>query len=270
MNGNACTMSNLRPITLITGASAGIGAALASVFAEHGHELVLAARRAAELSAVADKIAQAGHAAAARPHVLPIDLAQRGASDRIAEELAGRGLEPAIVVNNAGFGLYGEAARLDRAMQLAMIELNVRTLTDLSLRFIDSLAHHGGGILNVASLGAFVPGPSMAVYHASKAYALSLSEALHQELAPKGIKVTVLCPGPVKTEFQERSGMDESLYPRFLARSAERVAREGYEGFMAGRRVVLPGSHVKIAAKLLRLLPGRAAVALARKSRTQI
>src|SRR5262247_2248363 len=190
MNGNACTMSNLRPITLITGASAGIGAALASVFAEHGHELVLAARRAAELSAVADKIAQAGHAAAARPHVLPIDLAQRGASDHIAE-----------------------AARLDRAMQLAMIELNVRTLTDLSLRFIDSLARHGGGILNVASLGAFVPGPSMAVYHASKAYALSLSEALHQELGPKGIKVTVLCPGPVKTEFQARSGMDESLYP---------------------------------------------------------
>lgn len=263
-------MSILRPVTLITGASAGIGAALANVFAEHGHDLVLTARREGELSAVADKIVQAGHpAAAARPHVLPIDLAQRGASDRIAEELVMRGLEPAIVVNNAGFGLYGEAARLDRGAQLAMIELNIRMLTDLSLRFIDSLARHRGGILNVASLAAFVPGPSMAVYHASKAYALSLSEALHQELAPKGIKVTVLCPGPVKTEFQARSGMDESLYPSFLARSAERVAREGYDGFMAGRRVVLPGSHVKVAAALLRLLPGRVAIALARRSRTQ-
>src|SRR5262245_24863610 len=210
--GTLATMSILRPVTLITGASAGIGAALAHVFAQHGHEIVLTARRAGELSAVADKIVQAGpHTATARPHVLPIDLAQRGASDRIAEELAGRDLEPAIVVNNAGFGLYGEAAQLDRGAQLAMIELNVRTLTDLSLRFVDSLARHRGGILNVASLGAFVPGPSMAVYHASKAYALSLSEALHQEFAPKGIKVTVLCPGPVKTEFQERSGMDESL-----------------------------------------------------------
>jgi uncharacterized protein len=262
-------MSTLRPVTLITGASAGIGAALASIFAEHGHELALTARRAAELSAVADKIVQAGHGQTVPPHILPIDLAQRGGSDRIAEELARRGLEAGIVVNNAGFGLYGEAARLDRAAQLTMIELNIRALTDLSLRFIDSLARHRGGILNVASLAAFVPGPSMAVYHASKAYALSLSEALHQELAPKGIKVTVLCPGPVKTEFQARSGLDESLYPRFLARSAERVAREGYHGFMAGRRVVLPGSHVKVAAVLLRLLPGGAAVALARRSRTR-
>jgi short-subunit dehydrogenase len=262
-------MSALRPVTLITGASAGIGAALASVFAEHGHELVLAARRAGDLSTVADKIAQAGHqAATARPHVLPIDLAQRGASDRLAEELAARGLEPAIVVNNAGFGLYGEAARLDRAAQLDMIELNMRALTDLSLRFLDGMARYRGGILNVASLAAFVPGPSMAVYHASKVYALSLSEALHQELKPKGVKVTVLCPGPVKTEFQERSGMGESLYPRFLARSAERVALEGYEGFMAGRRVVIPGSHNKVAAALLRLLPRGAAVALARRSRT--
>jgi short-subunit dehydrogenase len=260
-------MSTLRPVTLITGASAGIGAALASVFAEHGHELVLTARRAPELSAVADKIVQAGRAT--RPHVLSIDLAQRGGSDRIAEELAGRGLEPAIVVNNAGFGLYGAAAQLDRAAQLAMIELNMRALTDLSLRFIDGLARHRGGILNVASLAAFVPGPSMAVYHASKAYALSLSEALHQELAPRGVKVTVLCPGPVKTEFNALSGMDESLYPRFLARSAERVAREGYDGFMRGQRVVIPGSHVKVAAALLRLLPGGAAVALARRSRTQ-
>ena len=263
-------MSALRPVTLITGASAGIGAALASVFAEHGHELVLAARRAGgAFRGRGQNCAGRPQAATARPHILPIDLAQRGASDRLAEELAARGLEPAIVVNNAGFGLYGEAARLDRAAQLDMIDLNMRALTDLSLRFIDGMARHRGGILNVASLAAFVPGPSMAIYHASKAYALSLSEALHQELKPKGIRVTVLCPGPVKTEFQERSGMDESLYPRFLGRSAERVAFEGYEGFMAGRRVVIPGSHNKVTAALLRLLPRGAAVALVRRSRTR-
>ena len=169
-------MSNLKPITLITGASAGIGAALAREFAAHGHEIVLVARRAAELGKIADGIAAAG---GTRPHVLPIDLMQRGACDRIDQELAAHGVEPAIVVKNAGYGLFGEAARLDRAAQLAMIELNIRTLTDLSLRFIDSLARHRGGILNVASLAAFVPGPSMAIYHASKAYVLSLSEALH-------------------------------------------------------------------------------------------
>ena len=259
-------MSNLKPITLITGASAGIGAALAREFAKHGHEIVLVARRAAELAKVADGIAAAG---GTRPHVLPIDLVQRGACDRIDQELAARGVEPAIVVNNAGFGLFGEAARLDRAAQLAMIELNVRTLTDLSLRFIDSLARHRGGILNVASLAAFVPGPSMAIYHASKAYVLSLSEALHHELEPKGIKVTVLCPGPVKTEFQERSGMVESLYPQFLTRSADRVARDGYRGFMGGRRVVIPGSHNRVLARLLRLLPRRIAIAMAGRNRTQ-
>jgi uncharacterized protein len=260
-------MSTLKPIALITGASSGIGAELARVFAAHGHEVVLVARRATELAKVADAIVAAG---GSQPHVLPVDLTQRGASDRIAQELAARGLEPAVVVNNAGHGLFGEAARLERAAQLAIIELNVRVLTDLSLRFVESLARHGGGILNVASLAGLVPGPDMAVYHASKAYALSLSEALHHELAPKGIKVTVVCPGPVKTEFQERSGMAEHLYPRFMARSAERVAREGYDGLMAGRRVVITGSHNKVVAALLRLLPRAAAVALARRSRKRV
>ncbi len=260
-------MSDLKPVTLITGASSGIGAALAQVFAEHSHELVLVARRAAGLAAVADRVERPGRA---RPHVLPLDLAQEDASARIARELAARGLEPAIVVNNAGFGLFGEAARLDRSAQLAMIDLNVRALTDLSLRFIESLARHRGGILNVASLAAFVPGPNMAIYHATKAYALSLSEALYQELKPRGIRVTVLCPGPVKTEFQARSGMDEGLYPRFLARSVERVAQEGYDGLMAGRRVVIPGTHNKVAAVLLRLLPRGRAIALARRSQKQV
>ncbi len=260
-------MSTLKPVTLITGASSGIGAALARVFGAHGHETVLVARRMGELAKVADAIFKAGGKA---PHVLAIDLARRGACERLAGELVTRGLEPAIIVNNAGFGLFGDAARLPRAGQLAMIELNVRTLTDLSLRFLDSLARHRGGILNVASLAAFVPGPSMAIYHASKAYALSLSEALAHELEPKGIRVTVLCPGPVKTEFQARSGIAEDLYPRRMERSAERVAREGYAGFMAGRRVVVPGSYNRVAALLLRLLPRSGAIGLARRSRKQV
>jgi short-subunit dehydrogenase len=255
-------MQPLKPVTVITGASSGIGAALAEVFAEHGHELVLVARRADKLAELANRIERAGRG---RPHVLPVDLAEHEASDRIERELAARGVEPAIVVNNAGFGLFGEAAQLDRSAQLAMIDLNVRMLTDLSLRWIDSLARHRGGILNVASVAAFVPGPKVAVYHATKAYALSLSEALYQELKPRGVKVTVLCPGPVETDFQQRSGLPAGYHPKFLTRSAERVARDGYAGFMQARRVVIPGSHNKVTAALLRMLPRGVAMRLAQR-----
>jgi short-subunit dehydrogenase len=183
-----------RPVTLITGASSGIGAALAHEFAANGHELVLIARREQALAALADAIAAKG---TTRPTVLPADLARADATQAIAEALDRRGLEPDVVVNNAGFGLVGDADTLDRAEQLAMIDLDVRALTDLSLAFTDSLKRRKGGILNVASTAAFVPGPGMAVYYASKAYVLSFSEALHRELKPKGVRVTVLCPGPV-------------------------------------------------------------------------
>ncbi len=158
----------LRPITLITGASAGIGIELARVFASHGHELVLVARREQALTALADEIAAAGRP---RPIVLPADLTQRPTPrSEIAQALEERALEPAYVVNNAGFGLVGAAAALDAEEQLSMIDLNVRTLTDLSLRWVDSLERHQGGILNVASVAAFLPGPHMAVYYATKAY----------------------------------------------------------------------------------------------------
>jgi len=241
-----------RPVTLITGASAGIGAALAKVFAEKGHEVALLARRGLQLNKLADSIEAAGHK---RPHILAIDLARADATTRIDHEMHGRGLDPQYIVNNAGFGLLGLAADLERAQQLAMIDLNVRVLTDLSLRFVDSLARQRGGILNVASVASFLPGPGMAVYHATKAYVLSFSEALHHEFAPRGVRVTALCPGPVATEFQSRAGIPESYFPRFLARTAERVAHEGYDGLMRGKRLVIPGTENKVAAFLPRLLP---------------
>ncbi|HEX2656232.1 MAG TPA: SDR family NAD(P)-dependent oxidoreductase, partial [Xanthobacteraceae bacterium] len=159
-----------RPVTVITGASAGIGASLARVFAQHGHEIALVARREQQLIELADEIAAAGKI---RPHIIAIDLARADSPARLSHELLGRGLEPAVVVNNAGYGLFGPAAELDRAQQVGMIDLNVRTLTDLSLRWLDSLERHGGGILNVASIAAFFPGPNLAVYHATKAYVLS-------------------------------------------------------------------------------------------------
>jgi short-subunit dehydrogenase len=245
-------MTDLRPITLITGASAGIGAELARMFARRGHEVMLVARREQELVALADEIEKFGKS---RPLVLALDLTQTDASARIVEALTANTAEPEFVVNNAGFGLIGPAAELDRARQLAMIDLNVRAVTDLSLAFVHSLIRRRGGLLNVASLAGFMPGPGMAVYYASKAYVLSFTEALHRELASQGVRVTALCPGPVPTEFQGRAGIADDQFPAFLARSAGRVAEEGYTGLMQGRRVIIPGMTNKLAAFLPRFLP---------------
>jgi uncharacterized protein len=247
-------MATLRPVTLITGASAGIGAALAHTFAANGHEVVLVARREQLLTGLADAIAASG---ATRPMVLRADVSRIDAARRIGEALAAAGVEPEIVVNNAGFGLVGAAAKLDRGEQLAMIDLNVRALTDLSLAWADVLERRKGGILNVASVAGFLPGPGMAVYYATKAYVLSFSEALHHELAPKGVRVTALCPGPVPTEFQARAGVKTMKFPRTLTRTAERVAEEGYRGLKEGHRVVVPGFANQVVTVLARFMPRR-------------
>ena len=244
----------LRPVAVITGASAGIGVALARVFAREGHQLALVARREDRLRTLADEIAAKGPR---RPIVIADDLLQSGSSERIRNALAEHGAEPQYIVNNAGFGLVGPAANRDRAEQLAMIELNVRTLTELSLAFVDSLARHRGGILNVGSMAGFLPGPGMAVYYATKAYVLSFSEALHSELAPRGVRVSVVCPGPVPTEFAARAGLKESLAPGLLTQSAEAVAEAGFRGLMRGERVVIPGLMNKVALLGIRAAPRR-------------
>ena len=242
----------LRPVTVITGASSGIGAALAHVFSAHGHEVVLVARREQALNAVAESVAAKGRP---RPTVLRLDVARVDAARDIAEALARRSLEPEIIVNNAGFGLLGTADKLDRAAQLAMIDVNVRALTELSLAFVESLARRKGGILNVASTAGFLPGPGMAVYYASKAYVVSFSQALHEELKPRGVRVTALCPGPVSTEFQARAGMARDFFPAFLVRSAEAVAEDAYRGLKRGRALVIPGLPNKLVPALAGILP---------------
>jgi short-subunit dehydrogenase len=247
-------MSELRPVTVITGASAGIGVALAHVFARNGHELALVARRADRLNALADEIAAKG---GRKPIVITADLVQSGAAQKIAEALASAGAEPQFMVNNAGFGLVGVASSRDRGEQLAMIDLNMRALTELSLAFVDSMERHRGGLLNVGSMAGFLPGPGMAVYYASKAYVLSFSEALHSELKHRGVRVTVLCPGPVPTEFAERAGVKVGLAPGFLTQSAETVAEAGYRGLMRGRRTVVPGLANKLIAIAIRVFPRR-------------
>ena len=239
-------------VTLITGASAGIGTELARVFASNGHRVALVARRAERLAALAHEIMASGGAA---PIVIACDLEQPDAGDKIAAVLAAEGMEVEFVVNNAGFGLFGNAIELDRAEQLGIIAVNIRAMTDLSLRFSDQLIRHRGGILNVGSVAGFLPGPGMAVYYASKAYVLSFSEALRGELAPCGVRVTALCPGPVPSEFQARAGFKPGFDSAILNVSASDVAKAGYRGLMANKRAVLPGLGIKLVPLLLRLFP---------------
>jgi short-subunit dehydrogenase len=239
-------------VTLITGASAGIGAELARVFASNGHWVALVARRAERLEALAREIAAKG---GKRPLVIPCDLEEAGSGERIAAALTAADAEVEYLVNNAGFGVFGYASKRDRAEQLGIIAVNIRALTDLSLRFSDQLIKNRGGLLNVASIAGFLPGPGMAVYYASKAYVLSFTEALRGELGPRGVRVTALCPGPVPSEFQARAGFSPGFDSAILNVSAADVALAAYRGLMADKRAVMPGLGVKIVPFLLRLFP---------------
>jgi hypothetical protein len=214
--------------------------------------VALTARRADRLTQLAVEIATSGGAA---PIVIPCDLEQPDAGDKIAAALAAEGVEVEYVVNNAGYGLFGNAIERDRAEQLGIIAVNIRAMTDLSLRFSDQLIRHRGGVLNIGSIAGFLPGPGMAVYYASKAYVLSFSEALRAELAPQGVRVTVVCPGPVPSEFQERAGFLPGLDSAILNVSAADVAQAGYRGLMANKRAVLPGLGIKMVPFMLRLFP---------------
>ena len=239
-------------VTLITGASAGIGTELARVFAANGHRLALAARRADRLDAIAHEITTGG---GKPPILIPCDLRDRDAADKIEAALRAADVEVEYLVNNAGFGLFGEAIELDRAEQLGIIDVNIRALADLTLRFAPSVIRHRGGILNVGSIAGFLPGPGMATYYASKAFVISFTEALRQELKQHGVRVTVLCPGPVQTEFQARAGFRPGFDSAILDVSAADVAGQGYRGLMANKRAVLPGLGIKAVPLMLRLFP---------------
>ena len=182
-----------RRVTLITGASGGIGADLARVFARHGRDLALVARSADKLSLLADEIAASGRP---RPLLLPSDLTAPGAAGVIAAGLEASGATPDILVNNAGFGLLGETAELNPAEQLAIVDLNIRSLVEITLRFLPQIRAAHGKILNVASIAAYFPGgPGMSIYYASKAFVLSFSLGLAQELHKDSVTVSALCPG---------------------------------------------------------------------------
>ncbi len=236
-----------RPVTLVTGASAGLGTEFARQCRDRGDTLVLVARRRERLDALAAELGGA--------HVIASDLAEPGAPARLFADIEALGLTVETLINNAGFGLAGRFGEQSAERQTEMIDLNIRALTELCrLAVSPMLERRRGFILNVASTAAFQAGPMMAVYYASKAYVLSLSEALHQEAKGKGIHVTALCPGPVATEFFEVAGAADGRLAKMGANPAD-VARAGLAGLARNRAIVIPGLMNKITAQSNRLLP---------------
>jgi short-subunit dehydrogenase len=236
-----------RPVALITGASAGLGAEFARQLSKQGYALVLAARRKDRLQALAKEIGNA--------RAVAIDLSAPDAAARLIADCDEAGEQIDLLVNNAGFGLGGRFAELDPKRLREMVDLNAGTLTDLCRTVAPRMIERGSGaILNVASTAAFQPGPGMAVYFATKAYVLSLSEALHEELRPHGIKVSALCPGPTATEFGEVAGFTSKKFDR-LSMDAPTVVRIGLRGLEKNRAVVITGAVNRIGAHSTRFVP---------------
>jgi uncharacterized protein len=239
--------------TLITGGSIGIGAALADVFAEHGHDLILVSRRSDKLEARAREIREKYRV---QVTCIPEDLTDPAAPRRLYDAVRAQGLAVDNLVNNAGVGLYGKFMNTDLNAELKMIQLNVTSPVELTKRFLPPMIERRRGkILNVASTAAFVPGPWMSIYYATKAFLLSFSEAIDHELAPNGITVTALCPGPTESEFKVRAGSQRSRLFEAFVMDAPTVARAGYAGMMKGQAVVIPGLRNKLIPVAARLIP---------------
>ncbi len=239
---------------LITGASAGIGTELARRFAIDRINLVLVARRRDRLEALAGELSTT-HGISVE--VLPMDLTDAREREKLFHQLKEKGLAIDYLVNNAGFGDSGPFLESDWARQQEMIELNITALSHLTRLFVpDMVQRRQGGLLNVASTAAFLPGPYMSVYYATKAYVLSFTEALARELKGRRVRVSALCPGPVVTEFQQQANIKNArMFSGPMVLSAERVARIGYDGLMRGKTVNIAGLLMKLTIHPLRLTP---------------
>lgn len=243
----------MKSATLITGASAGIGAEFARLLGAEGETLVITARRQDRLEALADELRRAH---GVRVECIVADLARKESADLVAEKIGALGLEVGTLINNAGFGLTGAFADQPTDRVIEMLELNIVALTRLTRIFLPNMrARRAGGIINAASTAAFLPGPYMSAYYASKAYVLSFSEALAHELRGSGVVVTALCPGPTQTEFQKIAGMAETPLLRRLSMSSREVARLGLAGHRAGKAVVITGIGNKLTPFAARLVP---------------
>ena len=238
---------------LITGDSAGLGREYARLFAKDGHDLVLVARRRERLDELARELA-AAHGTTCM--VIAADLAAPSAGQQIADQVQAAGRTIDFLVNNAGLGKRGPFAQSDVRLQLEMIDVNMRALVDLTHRFLPGmLERKQGRILNIASIAGFVPGPFMATYYASKAFVVSFTEALAQELRGTGVTATASCPGPTATEFADVAGSSKSnLFRRHVA-DAISVARHGYGAMLAGKVVAIPGLQNKLSVQSVRIAP---------------
>ena len=238
----------MKKVALVTGASAGLGVEFARQLSKRGHRLVLAARRNERLEELAAGLGNA--------RAVAIDLSNKDAAAKLIANVEENGEAIDLLVNNAGFGLIGRFAKADAKRLRQMIDLNVGTLTDLCRAAAPGMIERkAGGIINVASTAAFQPGPNMAVYFATKAFVLSFTEALHEELKPHGVKVSCLCPGPTRTEFGDVAGFrGNQMFDRVAMNSPEVVAA-GLEGLDKNKAVVVPGLVNKITASSGRFAP---------------
>lgn len=239
-------------IALVTGASSGIGADLARGLAKRGYSVGLVARRRDRLEELASELS------GVRTEVLECDLQDAGARDRLAGQIEGLGLHVDVLCNNAGFGTYDDFTDLDRERELAEVRTNVEAVVDLTGRYLPRMVERGAGaVLNTASTSAFQPIPGNATYAASKAFVLSFSEALHTEVRGRGVTVTALCPGPVRTEFQEVADAEDfaGKLPKPLWVSPQAVADQALAGLDRGARVVTPGVGNRVTGALSRATP---------------
>jgi short-subunit dehydrogenase len=242
-----------RQVALITGASSGIGLDLAKIFAQGGHDLVLVARNEDALRAVAADCEKSG----VKVHVLAKDLSNPSAAQEIFDELSSRGIAVEVLVNNAGFGTHGPFVRTKLEDEVGMIQVNITALIALTRLFLPPMiSRKSGKIMNVASMAGFAPGPYMSVYYATKAFVLSQSIALSHEVKKHGVIVSVLCPGPTKTDFQKRARIAESkLFKKPRSMTSMDVARAGYDGLMKGKLIVVPGFSNKVIRVASKVVP---------------
>ncbi|WP_028402500.1 SDR family NAD(P)-dependent oxidoreductase [Ectobacillus panaciterrae] len=247
---------------LITGASGGIGKELVYHFAKDGYNVAMVARDAKRLAGIKQSLEQEYEI---QVTAIAKDISDQEAVAEVYEELQKQGIEIDYLVNNAGFGLFGEFAETDLHQELNMIDLNIKTLTHFTKLLLPGMMKRNkGGILNVASTAAFQPGPLMAVYYATKAYVLSFTEALENELKDTNIKVTALCPGPTKTEFSNRANLHESKLFKSGVMDVKEVAAVAYQEFQKGKGIVVPGFKNKLLAGAIRFMPRKTVTAIVR------
>jgi len=249
---------------LITGASGGIGYELAKLFAHDHYNLVLVARSAPQLTQFADEL-QRQFGVTAKS--VPLDLTAGSAPQFLFDQLQRENISIDVLVNNAGYGILGEFSKISLEESLGQIQLNIAALTHMTRLFLPPMRERGAGrIMNVASTAGFQPGPLMAVYYASKAYVISFSEALANELSGSGVALTCLCPGPTDTGFQGRAGTENTVLFKVLRpMDAKTVARNGYRGLMAGKTLVISGLRNRLLMESLRISPRKLVTAISRK-----